>query len=171
MGFVFNTRHETQDTKYDLFALHQFYEVIEQVIRVVWAGGCFRVVLDGEGGLVFAADAFVRVVVEVQMRQLNLFFFERVHIHAEAVILAGDFDFARLEVLDGVIGTSVAELELVCFGAERQSENLVAEADAEYRDFAEQFADGFDGVVHGRRVARAVAQKYAVGLSRQDLFG
>ena len=128
-------------------------------------------VLDGEGWLVFAAESLVRVVVEVQVRQLDLFFFKRVGVHAEAVVLAGDFDLSRLEILDGVIGSTVAELELVCLGAERQGENLVAEADAEDGDFAEEFADGFDGVFHGRRVAGAVTQKYAVRFSRYDLFG
>jgi len=48
--------------------VHQLYEVIEQVVRIVGAGGCFGVVLDGEGRLVFAAESFVRVVIEVQMR-------------------------------------------------------------------------------------------------------
>jgi len=73
------------------------------------------------------------------------------------VILACDFDFSGPEIFNRVIGSSVAELELVGLGAERQGENLVAETDAEDGDFAEQFADGFDCVVHGRRVAGAVA--------------
>ena len=137
--------------------VHQFYEVIEQVIRIVRARRCFGVVLDGEGGLVFTAESLVCIVVEVQVRQLDIFFFKRIHVNAEAVVLAGDFDFSRLEILDGVVGSSVAELELVCFGAERQGENLVAETDAEDGDFAEQFADGFDCVVNRSRVAGAVA--------------
>jgi len=115
------------------------------------------VILDGEGWLVFAAQSLVRVVVEVGVRQLDLFFVERIGVHAEAVILAGDFDFSGSEVLDRVVGSSVAELELVCPAAERQSENLVAETYPEDWDFAEQLADGFDCVFHGRRVARAVA--------------
>jgi len=128
------------------------------------------VVLYAEGGLVFAAESLVRVVVEVQVRQLDFFFFKRVHVHAEAVVLAGDFDLSGL-ILDGVIGSSVAELELIGFGAERQGENLVAEAYSENGDFAEQFANCLDGIVHGCRVAGAVTQKYTVRLSGQHLFG
>ena len=145
----------TKANKLSLF--HQFYEVIEQIIRVVWAGGSFGVVLDGEGRLVFAAESLVRIVVEVQMSQLDLFFFKRIGVYAEAMVLAGDFNLSRFEVLNRVIGTSVAELELVGPGAERQGENLVTEAYSEDGDFAKQFADGFDGVFHRRRVARAVA--------------
>jgi hypothetical protein len=136
---------------------HQFYEFVEQVVRVVWAGGCFGVVLDAEGRDVFAAEAFVGVVVEIQMRQFDLFFIQCVDVHAEAVVLAGYFDLAGLEVLDRVIGAVVTELELVGLCAERQSENLVAEAYSEDGYFAEQLAYVFDGVVNRRRVAGAVA--------------
>ena len=146
-----------RDTRCELLVLHQLYEIFEQIVRVVWAGGGFGVVLDGEGRLVFAAESLVRVVVEVQVRQLDIFIFERVGVHAEAVVLAGDFDFSGLEILNGVVGSAVAKLELVGFGAERQGENLVAETDAEDGDFAEKFADGLDCVVNGRRVAGAVA--------------
>ena len=47
--------------------------------------------------------------------------------------MAGDFDLSGSEILDGVVGAAVAELELVGLGAEGQSQNLVAQADAEYR--------------------------------------
>ena len=57
------------------------------------------------------------------------------------MVLAGDFDLAGLEILDGVVGAAVAELELLGLGAERQRENLVAEADAEDRDLTEQLPD------------------------------
>ena len=145
----------TKANKLSLF--HQLYKVLEQVVRVVWAGGRFGVVLDGEGGLVFAAEHLVRVVVAVHMRQLDFFFFQRVHIHAEAVVLAGDFDLSRFKVLNRMVGASVSELELVGPGAERQGKNLVTEAYSENGDFAKKFADGFDCVLHGCRVAGAVA--------------
>ena len=153
-----DTRNEGRGTSDELRILvHQFYEFFEQVIRVMGAGGGFGVVLDGEGRLVFTAESFVRVVVEVGVRKLDLVFFERIHIYAEAVVLAGDFDLSSLEILNGVVGSSVAEFELVCLGAESKGENLVAEAYAKDGDFAEQLADGLNGVFNGCRVAGAVA--------------
>ena len=146
------------NTQYELrFIFHQIDEIVEEVARIVWAGGGFGVVLDGKGFLALAKDSLVRVVVEVQVRQFDVLIRKRVHIDAEAVVLAGDFDLAGLEILDGVVGAAVAKLELVSLGAEGESENLVAEADAEDRDFAEQLFDGFDGVLDRGRVAWAVA--------------
>ena len=75
-------------------------------------------VLDGEGFLTLAVDAFVGIIVEVQVGQLDVLAFQGVHIDAETVVLAGDFDVACHEVLDRVVGAPVAELELVSFGAE-----------------------------------------------------
>ena len=114
-------------------------------------------VLDGEGRLVFAADALVRVVVKVGVCYLDFFFVQCVYVHAEAVVLAGDFYLSSPEILDRMIGAMMAELELVGFCTKRQGEDLVAEAYSEDGDFAEQLADGFDCVVNGRRVAGAVA--------------
>jgi len=42
------------------------------------------------------------------------------------VVLAGDFDLARLEIFDGMVGAAVSELELVGLGAEGEGEDLVA---------------------------------------------
>ena len=114
-------------------------------------------VLDGEGLLFLTKKSLVRVVVEVEVRQFDVLVFEGVHIDAEAVVLAGDFDLAGSEILDGVVGAPVTKLELVGLGAEGERQNLVAQTDAEDRDFAEQFFYGFDGVLDGRRIARAVA--------------
>ena len=47
---------------------HQLDEIVEQVARIMRAGGGFGVVLDGEGLLALAKDAFVGVVVKVQVR-------------------------------------------------------------------------------------------------------
>src|SRR5678815_3594196 len=49
----------------------------------------------------------------------------------EAVVLGRDLDAAGGEVLDGLVGPAVPELELVGLGAEGEGEELVAEADAE----------------------------------------
>ena len=75
-------------------------------------------VLDAEGPKAFAAETFEGVVVEVDVRQLDVLVFERVYVNAEAVVLRGYLDLAGIEIFDGVICAAVAELELVCFSAE-----------------------------------------------------
>ncbi len=94
-------------------------------------------VLDAECSELPGGKSLAGVVVEIQMCQLDVLPGQRVHIYAKTVILAGDFDFACVQILDGMIGATVAELELVGFGAHRQSEDLMTQADAEDRDSAE----------------------------------
>jgi hypothetical protein len=52
-------------------------------------------------------------------------------VHRESVILGGDLDAPGGEILHGVIGPMVAELELVGAAAGGESQDLVAEADPE----------------------------------------
>ena len=58
--------------------------------------------------------------------------------HGEAVILRGDFDAARFQVLHRLIGAAVAELELEGLGAAGQRQQLVPQADAEHGRLAQQ---------------------------------
>ena len=69
-----------------------------------------------------------------------------------------------------MVGAPVAELEFVGFRPERQAEQLVAEADAEYRQLSQQPADGFYGVGDRCRIAGAVAEEYAVRFVGQRLL-
>ena len=73
----------------------------------------FRVILNRKGRKVFAAKAFKGIVIEVYMRQFNILVLQRINIDTEAVILAGYFELACLEVLDGMIGASMAEFQFV----------------------------------------------------------
>src|SRR5438105_833269 len=69
-----------------------------------------------------------------------------------------------------MVAAAVTQMHLDRTSAERQSEQLVPEADAEDRQpGAEQFADNGDGEGTGRqRIARAVGKKYPVGPQCQD---
>src|SRR3954453_6358264 len=92
-------------------------EFVEEVEAVVRAGSGFRVVLDAAGGDVEQADALDRAVVEVHVGELGL---AEVGLDdltglardREAVVLGGDGDPSRPQVLDGVVGAAVAEREL-----------------------------------------------------------
>ena len=108
-------------------------EVAEQIERVVRAGGGLGVVLHGQDRLAAVAEAFQRLVVEVDVRELDVVLAERVGVDGEAVVLRGDLDPAAAQVLDRMVAAAVAELQLVRLAAEGQAEELVAEADPEDR--------------------------------------
>jgi len=55
------------------------------------------------------AHAFVGVVVQIDVGDLNIAGRKRFRIDAEAVILGRDFDFLVLKILHGMIGAMVAE--------------------------------------------------------------
>src|SRR3954465_14250592 len=92
-------------------------ELVEQPERVVRAGTGLGVVLDAARRHVEQPDALHRAVVEVDVRQLRgarlgLDPLPGLTPEGEAVILRGDRDPARAQVLDGMVGAAVAEREL-----------------------------------------------------------
>ncbi len=112
----------------------QLQEAIEQVAGVVRAGARLGVVLDGGAGDVAQDQALDRAVVEVQLRELGdaevglpadrlVALDPRLAAGAddgEAVVLGGDVDPARLQVLDRVVGAAVAEGQLVGLAGRRR---------------------------------------------------
>ena len=87
---------------------------------------------------------------------------QRLLVDREAVVLRGDFDRARFEILHRLIRAAMAELELERLRAAGQAEQLVAQADAEDRLLAQQAADRADRVVERLRIAGAVREEHAV---------
>src|SRR4051794_31483857 len=159
-------------------------EAVEEMAGVVRAGAGLRVVLDGGAGDVAQDQALDRAVVEVQLRELGD---AEVGVPAdrlvaldlrlaagaddgEAVVLGGDVDPPRLQVLDRVVGAAMAEGELVGLKADGAAEQLVAEADAEDGLPAEDAADGLDDVVEGGGVAGAVGEEDDVRVLGEDLL-
>ena len=72
----------------------------------------------------------------------------------EAVVLGGDVDAARLQVLDRVVGAAVAEGQLVGLQTDRPAEQLMTEADAVHGQPADELArtvteEAFHPVVGG----------------------
>ena len=51
--------------------LHQCHEVVEQVMRIVRPRRCFRMILDAEHRLAAMAEAFQRLVVQIDVGQLH----------------------------------------------------------------------------------------------------
>src|ERR1043166_6571072 len=89
------------------------HEIAEQIERVMRSRRRLGVVRHGEHGLAAVAEAFERLVIEIDVRVLDVVLAERLGIDGEAVVLRGDLDAARAQVLHRMIAAAVPELELV----------------------------------------------------------
>src|SRR5439155_9279790 len=151
-----------------LRTLDHAHETAEEIPRIVRSRAVFRVVLDREHPQVGRGDAFHRAVVEVDVGHLHLAL-ERFRVHREAVVLRGEVDLVADYVADRMIRAAVPELELVGAAAHGEGEDLVAEADAHHRDFAEVLAGLDVGAGDRGGIARAVAQHHPVRFAGEDL--
>src|SRR6185437_3271519 len=111
---------------------HQMIEALEQRFQVVWPRTGFRVSLEAEHRLVLERESLQRAVEQRAVRRSHISRQGRL-VHGEAMILAGDEHTAGIQVLHRVIGAVMAEFHFHRLRADGESENLVAEADAEYR--------------------------------------
>src|SRR4051812_24343515 len=68
--------------------LHHLHKIFEEVMRIVWAGTGFRVVLNAEQWQIAMAHAFERRVVQVHMRKLDFGLRQRIRIDGEVVIMS-----------------------------------------------------------------------------------
>ena len=76
-----------------------------------------------------------------------------IHIHGESVVLGGDLHLAGNQILDRLVGATVSEFQFVGTPAQSQTQNLVAQTDAEDRQPAQQVFDGLDAIDDRFRVA------------------
>src|SRR4051794_29492153 len=67
-----------------------------------------------------------------------------------------------------MVAAAMSELQLVRAAAEREAEELVAEADAEDRDLPDEMADVLLRVRHRLRIARPIRKHHAVEALRED---
>src|SRR5260370_23111965 len=137
---------------------------------IVRAGAGFRVILQAEERLGLVALAFVGVIVQVDVGDFHFAGGQRIGVHAEAVILRGDFHLLGQQILYGMLRAVVAEFEFEGFSAERQAAQVVAEASSEYRDASDELANICDGVMDRLGVAGAIGEKHAIGAHFQNFF-
>ena len=121
-------------------------------------------VLHAEERQLFVAHALVGVVVEIDVRDFDVARGQRFGIDAEAVILRGDFDFLREQVLYRMIRAVMAEFQLESFAAQSEAAELMAKADTENGDATKKFLNIFDGVADGLRIAGTIRKEHAVRL-------
>src|SRR5919197_5416516 len=163
----------------------QLQKAIEQVPRIVgpWPG--LGVVLDGGPGDIPKHESLDGAVVEVEVGELSgpelglppdrlVALDPRLTPRAldrEAVVLRGDLDPPRLQVLDRVVGAAVAKGKLEGVKADRAAEELVAEADPDHWPLADHLPHGLDDVAEGRGITGAVGEKDEFRRSREHLLG
>src|SRR5690242_4227362 len=163
--------------------MRQLQEAVEEIAGVVRPRPGFGVVLDGAPRNVLEDQPLDRAVVEVEVGELGV---AEVGLptdrlvaidrpiparpeHREPVVLGGDVDPPRAQVLDRMVRAAVAERELEGLEADRATEQLVAEADSDHGRLADHTADVLDHVVQGPRVAGAVGEEDQVRVTREDL--
>src|SRR5512140_636024 len=127
-------------------------------------------VLNRKDGEFPVPEALVRVIVQVEMSDLEFHGIERVRIDGEAVILRRDLECAGQKVFDRVVATAMAELEFEGLAPECQSEQLVPETDPENRLPPEQCFDILDGDAYRGRVAGTVREEDPVRIHRENVF-
>jgi hypothetical protein len=79
--------------------------------------------------------------------------------------------FGRCRDFHRLIAAAMAEFQFVRFGPDRPAEQLMAQADAEDRDFADRPFDRLDRVIQHGRIARAVADEQPVGPMLENFLG
>ena len=109
----------------------------EQVLCVVWAGGGFGVVLNGEERVRLVGEAFEALIIQIDVSRGRAHLRQRGFVDCEAVILAGDFDLPGGEVAYRVVDAVMTELELANVGLQRAGDQLMPEANAEHRQLAD----------------------------------
>ena len=106
-------------------AVDHVKEAVEQVAGIVRAGAGLRVVLNRENGLRGVPEAFQGLVVEVDVSGFAPGLLQGLGLDGKSVVLAGDLYPLGKEVLDGLVGSAVAEFELEGGGPEGQAQQLV----------------------------------------------
>jgi hypothetical protein len=130
----------------------QRLESIKQVARVVRSRPRFGVILHGKASIVRRRDAFNDAVVQVDVAHDAAR--ERVGRDRVVVVLRGDLNATRDQVLNGVVTAMVPEGQFVCRTTERAGEQLVTETNAKNRNRAEQ----------RRQHSNVVAERFTVSV-------
>lgn len=88
--------------------LNEICEFSEEVLRVVGSGSSFRVMLHGENRVLGAADAFDRLVVEIEVSDFSVIG-KGVIIGGKAMVLRGNGDLSGAKIFDRVVSSAVSE--------------------------------------------------------------
>ena len=88
---------------------HHLLEIFEKISRIVGAGRCFGMILNGVKGVFQVPESFEGVVIQIDMGHFNILALHTVCIHGKPMILGCDLHLSCFKVLDGLIGAPVPE--------------------------------------------------------------
>ena len=121
-------------------------------------------VLHAPHGQLLVAQPLDGTIVQVAVGHLDGQALDRFGLDRIVVVLGGDLDGARLQILDRVVAAVVPKGQLLDARAAGLGNDLVPQADAEHGHLAEQRPRGLDGLGHLARIAGPVRDQHAVGL-------
>ena len=129
---------------------YQVDEIIKKVTAVMRAGCAFGVILYRESRLIFQADAFDAVIIQVPVRYFHMTcFLYGFRVYAKAMVLRGHFAFAGKQVHYRVVEPAMTVMQFERIDAIGKRQQLVAEANAEgWFFFFQNVFYGIDRIVH-----------------------
>ncbi len=104
------------------------------------------------------------IVIQIDLGYLKSGFRQPLFSNGEAVVLGGNKDPPRLQILHRLIQTPMSELQLIRSGTQGKGDDLVPEADAVKHGFAYEFTHLGDGFLHHCRVARPIGNQHRIGM-------
>ena len=136
------------------------------------AGAGFGVILYAEERQRFVPEAGDGIVVQVDVADFSDVGVDGVGIDTEPVVVRGDFDFLRAQILNWLVSAAVAKFEFVGGSAERKAEHLVTKTNSKgWKSGFDERHHGFYDVRYTRRVAGAVGDEQAVGFTGENFLG
>src|SRR5207244_4168159 len=122
------------------------------------------VILHAKRWMVAVAEAFERLIVEIDVGNVDLVEVERIRIDCEAMIVRSNLDLLCDLVNHGVIGAAMTELEIISLASDREAQELMAEADAEDGHASDELAEIGHLRLQRLGIAGAVVEKHTVGI-------
>src|SRR5579863_3422159 len=132
--------------------LHKF---LKHLMSVMGTRGRLRMILDRKYRQTPVPHSLDGAVVQIDVRNHDLAL-ERGGVDREAVVVSRDLNGLGTKVHHGLISAMMPELEFIGLTAQRQAQNLMAEADPEDRHAADEFRRGPNRVIDRLRIARAI---------------
>src|SRR3989344_7349594 len=90
-------------------------KLFEQIPRVMRAGRCFRMVLNGKNRKFLMAQALAGMVIEIGVDHFGFGGVQTFCVHAKTMVLRRDTDALSFKVLDRMIGAVMAEFQFIRF--------------------------------------------------------
>jgi hypothetical protein len=99
--------------RFILFTPDHVEEVAKNIMRVMWTRRRLRMKLNAEHWFLLHPNTFQRVVVQTFVRDLHFVFVQVTRGDAVVMVLGGDENLTRWQMLNGMIPAVMSELEAV----------------------------------------------------------